>query len=78
MCHSLIFHANQTNQGTYRSLLYLLIYKETQNGKASISVLLFYCFGTGKALDTHLSVVESQNEIGKVHFYSVISCNKCQ
>ena len=66
------------NQGTYRSLLYPLIHKETQNGKAPISVLLFYCFGTGKALDTYLSLVESQYEIGKVHFCCVISCNKCQ
>ena len=38
----------------------------------------FYCFGTGKALDTYLSCVESQYEIGKGHFCCVISCNKCQ
>ena len=30
------------NQGTYRSLLYPFIYKETQNGKAPICVLLFW------------------------------------
>ena len=78
-------HSNYTTKhqchyikGTYRSLLYPFIYIETQNGKASISVLLFYCFGTGKALYTHLYVVESQCDIGKVYFYCVISCNKCQ
>ena len=40
------------NQGTYLSLSYLFICTQTQNGKALISVLLFYCFETVKGLDT--------------------------
>ena len=36
--------SDRDNQGTYRSLLYPFINRETENGKAPTSVLLFYCF----------------------------------
>ena len=38
-------YSEPINQGTYSSLLYPFIYKETQNSKAPTSVLRFHGFG---------------------------------
>ena len=64
------------NQRAYCSLLYLFIYTEKE--KTVKHPLSFYCFGNGKALDTKLSVIECQYEMGEFNCYYFIHCSKCQ